>query len=318
MGRASPAAWGRSRARRRAAGPACIRCCRRRDRGRRARWPSPDRRAGDLRSATSGTSAASAWSSPSPTRLGASSAKRAAASRTYATRGPSALPLVLYDRNATRGESPISRVRSRAAASAIWASCSGRGLRHDGAVGEGEGRVVGEHHVERRAHQVHARRGADGPERRANRVARGTDRAGHGRVGLTQRHERRTEVDRDGGDVERVDAVHDAVRPAVAQELGDARKREMSGQAGSRRRPAGSARRSRRAEAARRPRGTRGSSPRRGRSASGAPAARWSSASGSSSVVPIGQCLGHGRVDQSRSRPLRIAPPRAPGSSSGR
>ena len=100
----------------------------------------------------------------------------------------------------------------------------GRGLRHDGAVGEGEHRVVGEHHVERRAHQVHARRGADGPERRADRVARGTDRAGHGRVGLTQRHERRTEVDRDGGDVERVDAVHDAVRPAVAQELGDARK----------------------------------------------------------------------------------------------
>ena len=59
--------------------------------------------------------------------LGASSRNRAAASRTRATRGPSALPLVLYERKATRGESPTRRGRSRAAASAISASCSGVG-----------------------------------------------------------------------------------------------------------------------------------------------------------------------------------------------
>jgi hypothetical protein len=62
-----------------------------------------------------------------------------------------------------------------------------------------------------------AQRGADG-------VTGGTDRAGHRRVGLAQRDQGGAEVDRQGGDVERVDAVHHPVGPAVAQELGDPRQ----------------------------------------------------------------------------------------------
>src|SRR5207249_4093497 len=77
--------------------------------------------------ATSGTRAASLCSSPSHGTSGASRRNSSTARRTRSTRGPSALPLVLYDRNATTGWSPTMRRRSREAASAMSASCSGVG-----------------------------------------------------------------------------------------------------------------------------------------------------------------------------------------------
>jgi len=58
---------------------------------------------------------------------GSSARNSATAVRTLATLSPSALPLVECDRNATTGSSPTTRRRSRAAATAISASCSAVG-----------------------------------------------------------------------------------------------------------------------------------------------------------------------------------------------
>src|SRR5436309_147416 len=79
---------------------------------------------GALRRATPGSSAASAWSSPSKWRSGRRRRASAHASRTLATLGCSALPRVENERNAVCGTARVSLAKWSAARHAISASCS--------------------------------------------------------------------------------------------------------------------------------------------------------------------------------------------------
>ncbi len=97
-----------------------------------------------------------------------------------------------------------------------------RGLRNHGAVGEGEDGIAGKHHIERRAHQAYSGRGSDGPERRPYHVARRASGSCYAAFGFPQRHERRAEVYRIGGDVQRVHAIPDSFGAPLSKKLGDA------------------------------------------------------------------------------------------------
>ena len=190
-----------------------------------------------------------------------------------------------------------------------------RGLRHHGAVGEGEHRVVGQHHVERGAHQADARRGADRPERGAYHVARGTDRAGDAAVGLTQGHQCGAEVERVGGEVERVHPVPHPVGPALPQKLGDAAEPRIPRGIDAPARRARSARPPAPSAAARPPRGPADRHPRTARSAPGPLAARSSSRSRKLMSGTAGPARRPPPGAPSAARRRRIARPRAPGSS---
>src|SRR6185369_8367719 len=87
----------------------------------------PTALSGAFRADTSATSAASPCNSPSTASSGDLSRIRASALRTRSTLGPTPLPRVPNESNATRGSSPTIRRRSRAAARAMSASCSAVG-----------------------------------------------------------------------------------------------------------------------------------------------------------------------------------------------
>ena len=124
----APAGSGLAPARRPASRQVCRRCCRSRGPGRsahsRVRRPASP---APSNSPTRGTSAASAWSSPSAASSGARAFRMRSASRTFSTRAWLAEALVENDSNATRGSaSRIARAFS-AVARAISASSSGFG-----------------------------------------------------------------------------------------------------------------------------------------------------------------------------------------------
>ena len=172
----------RSPALRPAIASACSRYCRNRDPGKSAHWPGRPRGLASFTffCATAGTSAASAWNSPSTASCGSRWRTKSSACRTLSTRACCALPLVENDSMATRGSSPSRPCALRAEAMAMSASSFGARIGIDRAIGKDQGARAGVEKI-RHHHQKIARRQRDAV-RQADRHQAGFDHA-PGRIG---------------------------------------------------------------------------------------------------------------------------------------